>query len=38
MEIVTGSTGFAHVTPIDDAVRNVNPAFLNEPRQNFQDK
>lgn len=30
MEIVTGSTGVAHVTPIDDAVRNVNPAFLND--------
>lgn len=24
MEIVTGSTGLAHVTPIDDAVRNTN--------------
>lgn len=30
MEIVTGSTGEAHVTPIDDAVRNTNTGFYND--------
>lgn len=29
MEIVTGSTGAAHVTPVDDAVRNGNSGYLN---------
>lgn len=29
MEIVTGSTGQVHVTPIDDAVRNGNQGYLN---------
>ena len=29
MEIVTGSTGQVHVTPIDDAVRNGNYGYLN---------
>lgn len=30
MEIVTGSTGEVHVTPIDDAVRNSNVGYLND--------
>lgn len=30
MEIVTGSTGEVHVTPIDDAVRNTNLGYLND--------
>ena len=30
MEIVTGSTGKAHVTPIDDAVRNTNCGHYND--------
>lgn len=30
MEIVTGSTGVAHVTPIDDAVRNSNLGYYRE--------
>lgn len=30
MEIVTGSTGEAHVTPIDDAVRNSNTGYVND--------
>ena len=30
MEIVTGSTGEAHVTPIDDAVRNSNCGYVND--------
>lgn len=30
MEIVTGSTGQVHVTPIDDAVRNGNYGYLNQ--------
>lgn len=30
MEIVTGSTGAAHVTPVDDAVRNGNSGYLND--------
>lgn len=30
MEIVTGSTGAVHVTPIDDAVRNGNLGYLND--------
>lgn len=30
MEIVTGSTGVAHVTPIDDAVRNSNTGYTTD--------
>lgn len=30
MEIVTGSTGAVHVTPIDDAVRNSNTGYLSD--------
>lgn len=30
MEIVTGSTGQVHVTPIDDAVRNGNVGYVND--------
>ena len=30
MEIVTGSTGEAHVTPIDDAVRNSNLGYYGD--------
>lgn len=30
MEIVTGSTGAVHVTPIDDAVRNGNVGYIND--------
>lgn len=30
MEIVTGSTGAVHVTPIDDAVRNSNTGYVND--------
>lgn len=30
MEIVTGSTGEVHVTPIDDAVRNGNVGYVND--------